>query len=92
MCELLHTTHVFSAALGLAGNRPFTSNAYSSNVGGLISYKPDSTDSYRQAAGYLDRILKGKKPADLQWRAPTKFELVINLKNRKAWASKQTDD
>jgi putative tryptophan/tyrosine transport system substrate-binding protein len=53
-------------------------------AGGLIAYGPDNLDQYRRAAGYVDRILRGEKPADLPVQAPTRYELVIVLKTAKA--------
>jgi putative ABC transport system substrate-binding protein len=57
---------------------------YFAASGGLLSYGPDPIDQYRRAAGYVDRILRGEKPADLPVQAPTKYELAINLKTAKA--------
>jgi len=53
-------------------------------AGGLASYGPDRIEMYRRAAGYVDRILKGEKPADMPVQAPTNYELVINRKSAKA--------
>jgi putative ABC transport system substrate-binding protein len=59
-------------------------DSYAVARGGLISYGPDRIDQFRRAAGYVDRILKGEKPADLPVQAPTKYDLVVNLKTAKA--------
>jgi len=57
---------------------------YYASTGGLVAYAPDQIDQFRLAAGYVDRILKGEKPADLPVQAPTRYELVLNLKTAKA--------
>jgi len=72
---------MLAARHGLPAVYPFR---YFVTAGGLISYGPNTIDPLRRAAGYVDRILRGEKPADLPVQAPTKYELVINLKTAKA--------
>jgi putative ABC transport system substrate-binding protein len=60
------------------------SDRFNVTGGGLVSYGPDRVEQFRRAASYVDRILKGEKPADLPVQAPTKYELIVNLKAAKA--------
>jgi putative ABC transport system substrate-binding protein len=80
---LTHRDQIIALATRLRLPNVYPFRYYPSN-GGLISYGPDYIDHFRRAAGYVDRILKGEKPADLPVQAPTKYELVINLKTAKA--------
>jgi putative ABC transport system substrate-binding protein len=77
-----HTTIAAAARYRLPAIYP--ARYYVSEDGGLMSYGPEQVEMWRLAAGYVDRVLKGEKPADLPVQAPTKYELVINLKTAKA--------
>ena len=78
-----HRAPIISAAA--RNNLPavYTASNYA-REGGLLSYGPDPVDTYRRAATYVDRILRGEKPGDLPVQLPTKFEMVVNLKTAKA--------
>src|SRR5262245_30043546 len=78
-----HRDQIIALATRLRLPNIYPFRYYPSN-GGLASYGPDQTDQYKRAAGYVDRILKGDKPADLPVQTPTKYKLVINLKTAKA--------
>jgi putative ABC transport system substrate-binding protein len=79
---LLHRDLIIALAARHGLPAVYTSRTYVAH-GGLISYGPDILDQFRRAAGYVDRILKGEKPADLPVQAPTKYELAINVKTAK---------
>jgi len=79
---LTHRDQIIALATRLRLPNVYPFRYYPSN-GGLASYGPDQIDQYKRAAGYVDRILKGDKPADLPVQAPTKYELVVNLKTAK---------
>ena len=86
---LILTASAYSAVrrnlvAALAARHRLPAIYYRRTEGGLISYGPDITDQFKQAAGYVDRILKGEKPADLPVQMPNRYELVINLKTAKA--------
>jgi putative tryptophan/tyrosine transport system substrate-binding protein len=80
---LIHRDQIIALATRLRLPNVYPFRYYPSN-GGLASYGPDQIDQYKRAARYVDRILKGEKPADLPVQAPTKFELLINMKTAKA--------
>jgi putative tryptophan/tyrosine transport system substrate-binding protein len=79
----IQAARIAQFALGLKLPSIYTDRSFT-RAGGLISYGPDFDDIFRRAANYVDRILKGEKPADLPVEQPTKFDLFVNLKAAKA--------
>jgi putative tryptophan/tyrosine transport system substrate-binding protein len=86
LTDLFMTAH--RAQIILAAARNNISAVYGASLyardGGLLSYGPDPQDTFRRAASYVDRILRGAKPAELPIQLPTKFEMTVNLKTAKA--------
>jgi putative tryptophan/tyrosine transport system substrate-binding protein len=80
---MVHRKLLIQLAAGYRLPAVYSDRVFVAN-GGLIGYGPDRLDQYPRAATYVDRILRGEKPADLPVQAPTKYELVINLKTAKA--------
>jgi putative tryptophan/tyrosine transport system substrate-binding protein len=80
---IIHRDHIIALAARYKLPAVYYEDYYVA-AGGLISYGAGNVDQFRRAAGYVDRILKGEKPADLPVQAPTKYKLVINLKTAKA--------
>jgi len=78
-----HRAQIIASTANHALPAVYTSDLWAKS-GGLISYGPDTPDLFYRAASYVDRILKGEKPADLPVQAPTKYELIVNLKTAKA--------
>jgi ABC-type uncharacterized transport system substrate-binding protein len=88
LLQLTRTVPIVFAAVSLAAEHKLPAVYWDRSLvaaGGLISYGPNFLDQHRRAAGYVDRILKGEKPADLPVQAPTKYETVLNLKTAKAF-------
>jgi putative ABC transport system substrate-binding protein len=84
-CSSLHPSAARIAELAMKNRLPaLYPFSYYPEAGGLMSYGPSAKDAARRAAGYVDKILKGAKPADLPVEQPTAFELVLNLKTAKA--------
>jgi len=82
--SLLNPLGTQIASIALTYRLPSFGSPLFARAGGLLAYGPDGADMYRRAAGYIDRILKGARPAELPMEGPTKFEMIVNLKTAKA--------